>query len=50
MQAWLIRHRLSDNPISQQLLVKILQRVDLTVFATSNGNEAISGISCLLLH
>lgn len=34
---------LSDNPIAQQLLVKILQRADLTVVATSNGNEAISG-------
>ncbi|KAK0233760.1 dual-domain HisK/Mak2 protein kinase [Armillaria fumosa] len=31
-----------DNPIAQQLLVKQLQRYQLNVTATSNGNEAIS--------
>ncbi|KAK0208888.1 hypothetical protein DFS33DRAFT_1254916 [Desarmillaria ectypa] len=31
-----------DNPIAQQLLVKQLQRCQLNITATSNGNEAIS--------
>lgn len=31
-----------DNPIAQQLLIKILQRADLKVVATSNGNEALA--------
>ncbi len=38
-----------DNPIAQQLLVKQLQRYQLNVTATSNGNEAISGRIKLLL-
>ncbi|KAL0950689.1 hypothetical protein HGRIS_007467 [Hohenbuehelia grisea] len=31
-----------DNPIAQNLLVKQLQRCDLTVFPTSNGEEALT--------
>jgi len=32
-----------DNPVAQKLLVKQLQRYDLNVIATSNGEEAIAG-------
>lgn len=32
-----------DNPIAQNLLVKQLERYQLNVTATSNGNEAIAG-------
>ncbi|KAF5355680.1 hypothetical protein D9756_004007 [Leucocoprinus leucothites] len=38
-----------DNPIAQNLLVKQLERYDLKVTATSNGEEAISG-GCLILN
>jgi CheY-like chemotaxis protein len=38
----------ADNPVAQKLLVKQLQRFDLNVIATSNGEEAIAG-SVLLL-
>ncbi|KAN0121467.1 histidine kinase [Russula decolorans] len=31
-----------DNPVAQKLLVKQLQRLDLNVVATSNGEEAIA--------
>ncbi|EIN13359.1 histidine kinase [Punctularia strigosozonata HHB-11173 SS5] len=31
-----------DNPVAQNLLVKQLQRHDLTVFTTNNGEEAIA--------
>lgn len=37
---------LLDNPIAQSLLVKQLERQDLTVTATNNGEEAIAGTSC----
>jgi hypothetical protein len=33
----------ADNPVAQKLLVKQLQRYDLNVIATSNGEEAIAG-------
>ena len=33
----------ADNPVAQKLLVKQLERYDLTVVATSNGEEALSG-------
>ena len=36
--------RRQDNPIAQSLLVKQLQRYNLTVVATSNGEEAINGM------
>lgn len=32
-----------DNPVAQRLLVRQLQRHDLNVIATSNGEEAIAG-------
>lgn len=35
-----------DNPIAQSLLVKQLERQDLTVTATNNGEEAIAGTYC----
>lgn len=35
----------SDNPIAQNLLVKQLERYDLRVTATNNGEEAIAGMS-----
>jgi hypothetical protein len=34
----------SDNPVAQNLLIKQLQRYNLTVFATNNGEEAIAGM------
>jgi CheY-like chemotaxis protein len=34
-----------DNPVAQRLLIKQLQRHDLNVIATSNGEEAIAGKS-----
>ena len=33
----------SDNPVAQKLLIKQLERYELHVVATSNGEEAISG-------
>jgi len=33
----------ADNPVAQKLLIKQLQRFDLNVVATSNGEEAIAG-------
>lgn len=39
-----------DNPIAQKLLVKQLQRLELNVVATSNGEEAIAGMWTLYLH
>lgn len=33
----------TDNPIAQNLLIKQLQRYNLEVVATSNGEEAITG-------
>ncbi len=38
-----------DNSIAQNLLVKQLQRFDLKVYATSNGEEAIAGMSVDLM-
>jgi hypothetical protein len=38
----------ADNPVAQKLLVKQLQRFDLNVIATSNGEEAIAGNLLLL--
>jgi CheY-like chemotaxis protein len=38
----------ADNPVAQKLLVKQLQRYDLNVTATSNGEEAIAGNILLL--
>jgi len=38
----LIDFPVSDNPIAQNLLVKQLERYQLNVTATSNGNEAIA--------
>ena len=38
----------ADNPVAQKLLVKQLQRYDLNVIATSNGEEAIAGNLLLL--
>ena len=38
----------ADNPVAQKLLVRQLQRYNLNVIATSNGEEAIAG-SVLLL-
>ena len=38
----------ADNPVAQKLLVKQLQRFDLNVIATSNGEEAIAGKLLLL--
>ena len=32
-----------DNPVAQKLLIKQLERFDLNVIATSNGEEAITG-------
>jgi CheY-like chemotaxis protein len=34
-----------DNLIAQNLLVKQLQKHDLNVVATSDGNEALAGTS-----
>jgi DNA-binding response OmpR family regulator len=34
----------SDNPIAQNLLVKQLERHQLNVTATSNGEEALAGL------
>jgi CheY-like chemotaxis protein len=34
----------SDNPIAQSLLVKQLERYNLNVTATNNGEEAIAGL------
>jgi len=39
-----------DNPIAQNLLVKQLQRLELNVIATNNGEEAIAGMWTLRLH
>ncbi|KAI8983351.1 histidine kinase [Trametes punicea] len=40
-----------DNPVAQKLLVKQLERYDLNVVATSNGEEAIAGeYASVLLH
>ena len=33
---------LADNPVAQKLLIKQLERFDLNVVATSNGEEAIA--------
>lgn len=38
----------ADNPVAQKLLIKQLQRLDLNVVATSNGEEAIAGKLLLL--
>jgi hypothetical protein len=38
----------ADNPVAQKLLVKQLQRFDLNVIATSNGEEAVAGKLLLL--
>lgn len=38
----------ADNPVAQKLLVRQLQRLDLNVVATSNGEEAIEGKLLLL--
>jgi hypothetical protein len=40
--------KIKDNPIAQSLLVKQLQRYNLTVIATSNGEEAIHGVHLVL--
>ena len=37
-----------DNPVAQKLLVKQLERYDLNVIATSNGEEAIAGMCYVL--
>ena len=39
-----------DNPVAQKLLVKQLERYDLNVVATSNGEEAIAGMPFALHH
>ena len=36
-------HRMPDNIVSQNLLVKQLEKYQLKVTATSNGEEAIAG-------
>lgn len=33
----------SDNPVAQKLLIAQLQRYQINVVATSNGEEAIAG-------
>ena len=38
-----------DNSIAQNLLVKQLQRFDLKVYATNNGEEAVAGESVDLI-
>jgi CheY-like chemotaxis protein len=40
---------IKDNPIAQNLLVKQLQRYNLTVIATGNGEEAIHGVHRLFV-
>lgn len=35
-----------DNPVAQKLLIKQLERFDLQVVATSNGEEALAGLYC----
>ena len=42
----MVWYAVSDNPVAQKLLVKQLERFDLHVVATSNGEEAISGDQC----
>lgn len=39
----------ADNPVAQKLLMKQLERYELNVVATSNGEEAIAGMSLLFL-
>ena len=34
----------TDNPVAQKLLIKQLERYDLHVTATSNGEEALAGV------
>lgn len=34
-----------DNPVAQKLLIKQLERYDIQVVATSNGEEAVAGMS-----
>jgi CheY-like chemotaxis protein len=41
--------KLEDNPIAQSLLVKQLQRYNLDVIATSNGEEAIHGVQLVFV-
>lgn len=38
-----LTHPHPDNPVAQKLLAKQLERFDLNVVATSNGEEAIAG-------
>lgn len=39
----LILNHPPDNPVAQNLLIKQLERFDLHVVATSNGEEALAG-------
>jgi hypothetical protein len=41
--------KIVDNSIAQNVLVKQLQRFDLRVYATNNGEEAIAGESVDLI-